>query len=217
MVPACVLFAEIVHIADPAPHDGALNMAIDELLLRNATAPLVRTYSWARPSVSFGYFGSYAETAAAWPEHALVRRWTGGGIVCHDHDLTYTLIVPPTESLFTVGIAESYRLVHEAVLAALPGARLRESRQAESGSGACFENPVQHDLERDGRKVAGAAQRRTRWGLLHQGSLLVESAIDLPAALAKSVRTRNLSADELAAAETLAASRYGAVEWLQRR
>ncbi len=42
---------------------AALNMAIDEALLETATIPAIRFYGWARPSVSFGYFGKFAEAA----------------------------------------------------------------------------------------------------------------------------------------------------------
>jgi lipoate-protein ligase A len=35
----------------------------------------------------------------------------------------------------------------------------------------CFANPVRADVMVDGRKIAGAAQRRTRHGLLQQGSI----------------------------------------------
>ena len=41
-----------------------------------------------------------------------------------------------------------------------------------TGLAQCFANPVNHDVVGpDGLKVAGAGQRRTRRGLLHQGSV----------------------------------------------
>ena len=59
-----MIFDELTEVADPEPHDAALNMAIDEVLLRHATAPLVRVYRWAHPAVSFGCFGKFAVEAA---------------------------------------------------------------------------------------------------------------------------------------------------------
>ena len=45
-------------------------------------------------------------------------------------------------------------------------------RAAVNASGYnCFANPVRADVMMDGRKIAGAAQRRTRRGLLQQGSI----------------------------------------------
>src|SRR2546423_1117404 len=49
----------------------------------------------------------------------------------------------------------------------------RETRGATDRrySDNCFANPVRADVLLDGRKIAGAAQRRTTRGLLHQGSI----------------------------------------------
>ena len=45
-------------------HDAksaAMNMAVDEALLADASEPILRFYRWRQPSLSFGYFGLYAE------------------------------------------------------------------------------------------------------------------------------------------------------------
>jgi lipoate-protein ligase A len=41
------------------------------------------------------------------------------------------------------------------------------------GQEQCFIAPVRNDLLANGRKIAGGAQRRTKRGLLHQGSIQV--------------------------------------------
>ncbi|MDQ2919081.1 MAG: octanoyltransferase, partial [Verrucomicrobiota bacterium] len=79
---------------DREPRAAAINMALDEALFEYATVPLLRFYSWARPSLSFGYFGLFAEVADQIQERDIVRRWTGGGIVLHGTDLTYSVILP---------------------------------------------------------------------------------------------------------------------------
>ena len=59
-------------------------MAVDEVLLRNATGrrlPLLRVYTWVRPAVSFGYFQEFPACLAA--KYDSVRRLTGGGVVYH--------------------------------------------------------------------------------------------------------------------------------------
>ena len=216
-----MLFEELTEVLDPEPHAAALNMAIDEVLLRTARGPLLRVYRWARPAVSFGYFVKHAEVVSAWPARELVRRWTGGGVVPHGEDVTYTLVVPVACPFFKVRPAESYRAIHE-ILAALlardgapvalapaPGAKV---------SDACFENAARHDVLAGSRKIAGAAQRRTRDGLLHQGSVQVASrtfAERLAAALADRVVQRALSAQELADAAALAAAKYATPQWMQ--
>ena len=75
-------------------HDPFYNMAMDEVLLHSAKglgAPLIRMYDWDCPSVSIGYVQHY--DAAPNDKYTVVRRPTGGGVVYHDNDLTYTAIV----------------------------------------------------------------------------------------------------------------------------
>jgi lipoate-protein ligase A len=195
-------------------------MAIDELLTRGAAAPLLRVYRWSEPTVSFGYFGEYEAVAARWPGRPLTRRWTGGGEVPHDNDFTYTVIVPRSDSFARLPVRESYRLLHEAVAALIPGATLAAADAPENA--ACFARPVVADVIHDGRKIAGAAQRRGTFGLLHQGSVqglvwpdgLAES---LAAALGKTWSTGAISPEILSEAEALALEKYATDPWLRRR
>ncbi len=214
-----MLFDELTEVLDPEPHAAALNMAIDEVLLRTAAGPLLRVYRWARPAVSFGYFGRHAEVASAWPDRELVRRWTGGGVVPHGEDVTYTLVVPRGCPFFKVHPAESYRAIHEiiAALLARDGAPVALApASAVKVSDACFENAARHDVLAGARKIAGAAQRRTRDGLLHQGSVQDQSrafAERLATSLAQRVSQRALAARDLADAAALAAAKYATPQW----
>lgn len=160
---------------DPVRRPGPEAMAVDEWLLETARTPVLRVYGWRGNWGSIGYFGKLAEARAAFPEIGWVRRWTGGGTVDHRADWTYTVVAPAGGKLAGLRWAESYRLLH----AALAGALAREDIEASLSAGAdqtgaalCFENPVSHDLiGATGLKLAGAGQRRTRSGLLHQGSV----------------------------------------------
>lgn len=219
-----MLFDELTEVHDPEPHDAALNMALDEVLLGRATGPTLRVYRWTRPAVSFGYFGKVADVEAAWPGREMVRRWTGGGIVPHGADVTYTLVVPRGLAFFRLGAEEAYRVIHERIAALLAGqgsaVRLAVAAAAKV-SDACFENAARHDLLADGGKIAGAAQRRTRAGLLHQGSVqTVARPADfrgqLARAFADEIVLRPLKADELAEARELAAAKYSTSAWRLR-
>ncbi|HEX8076610.1 MAG TPA: orotidine-5'-phosphate decarboxylase, partial [Chthoniobacterales bacterium] len=54
-----------LHVYDDLePKPAALNMAVDEALVAAASVPVLRFYRWRRPSISFGYFGRYAEAAS---------------------------------------------------------------------------------------------------------------------------------------------------------
>jgi lipoate-protein ligase A len=95
--------------------------------------------------------------------------------VDHRADWTYTLAAPAGTCIAGMRGAESYRIVHEALAQALrdEGIDTRLSTGTDLTAAAiCFENPVGHDLiDATARKLAGAGQRRTRRGLLHQGSV----------------------------------------------
>ena len=160
---------------DPIERSGPEAMAVDEWLLETADEPVLRVYRWLGNWGSVGYFGSLGEAMTAFPGVRWVRRWTGGGTVDHRTDWTYTVVVPVGDALADRRGADSYRMVHAALASALVAegidARLSGGGDA-TGVALCFDNPVSHDLiEPGGRKLAGAGQRRTRHGLLHQGSV----------------------------------------------
>ena len=86
----------------------------------------------------------------------------------------------------------------------------------------CFANPVRADVTIDGRKVAGAAQRRTRAGLLQQGSV---QYVDLENGLAErfaqalsaNCSERKIADDVLKRGQELAEQKYETDAWLRRR
>ncbi len=167
---------------DPERRPGPEAMAVDEWLLENSCAPVLRVYQWDGCWGSLGYFGKIGDAASAFPGLEWVRRWTGGGIVDHRADWTYTVVAPAGTALAGMRGAESYRAIHAALSEALAGegfqASLSDGASA-NGAASCFENPVGHDLvDERGRKIAGAGQRRGRFGLLHQGSLALPCDAD---------------------------------------
>jgi lipoyl(octanoyl) transferase len=165
------------YLLDSGPGHYALNMAVDEALLEAMPAlakPLLRFYAWTEPAASFGYFQKYSEVERATLLRPLVRRPTGGGLVAHDADWTYSLVFPTTHEWYAVTATESYRRVHEWIQAAfamlgVPTELAECSRK--SAPGQCFAGYEKFDLLWEGRKIAGAAQRRARSGLLIQGSI----------------------------------------------
>ena len=167
---------------DRAVRPGPENMAVDSWLLEREEEPLLRVYDWQGDWGSLGYFGAVAEARATMPGVSLVRRATGGGLVDHRHDWTYTLVLPRGCGLVGRKGDESYRVIHSALAEVLREAGADVSLVKEDSpveSPACFERPVAWDLvDGNGDKVAGAGQRRSRRGLLHQGSVMFGEGVD---------------------------------------
>ena len=219
------VFAELDVYHDRAERSAALNMAMDEALLERATRPLIRFYGWKHPALSFGYFGKFADVAEQANRRDLVRRWTGGGIVLHGEDLTYTVIIPSSADLYHTSSNVIYAGIHAALCdtfaASGQPAELAEVA-APFDSEACFARAVVADVTIGGRKVAGAAHRRTRMGLLHQGSIQqVDLSDGLAAAFAGrlSAQCQDLTIDEETArrAGEIAEAKYATDQWLHRR
>jgi lipoate-protein ligase A len=261
-------FERLTVYQDLSPRSAAMNMAIDEALLEIAKIPSIRFYGWHSPALSFGYFGRFADVGDYAAERDLVRRWTGGGIVFHGEDLTYSIIIPARDAMFVESSAFIYAAIHSALRDALniqgQRAELAPAAEAavtdcENSSGAdrgynpsscshapvarptahwsacddgpqgggysrhlCFANPVSADVMIDSCKIAGAAQRRTRVGLLHQGSI---QHVDLRNGLAErfaselsNVRGKKLlDKPLLERAEKIAERKYGSNHWLKLR
>ena len=162
---------------ESGPGEVAFNMAMDEALLQampRLNRPVLRFYGWTERAASFGYFQPYAEVERVVQLRPLIRRPTGGGIVPHDGDWTYSLAFPTSNEWYALSATGSYHRVHEWVRVAF--ARLNFTTELapacrKAQAGQCFVGYEKFDVLWRGQKIAGAAQRRTRDGLLIQGSV----------------------------------------------
>jgi lipoyl(octanoyl) transferase len=227
------LFATLDVYHDAATNSAAMNMAIDEALLEHATFPSIRFYRWHSPALSFGYFRKFSDVADYSSTRDLVRRWTGGGIVFHGDDLTYSIVIPANEALFNESPIWIYERIHRALADALNGigecvvvaggvdpGRSRTAMRADLYN--CFANPVPADVMLNGRKIAGAAQRRSRRGLLQQGSIQgIDLGNGLPdrfaVALSENCREQKIDEEIVNRARELAQHKYAADSWLRKR
>jgi lipoate-protein ligase A len=159
-------------------------MAADFLLLQRYPASndaRFRHYDWHRPAFTFGYSQKISYVRAQLPADEpvdLVRRATGGGIVDHRNDWTYCLVIPRGHPLEETRAAEAYRTVHAGIADTLAEQRqpasLKTACEAGGpGPGVCFARPELHDVvhPETGAKIAGAALKRNKRGLLFQGSI----------------------------------------------
>src|SRR6185369_15523189 len=108
----------------------------------------------------------------------LCRRPTGGGVVDHRDDWTYALVIPRGHPLEELRATNSYRAVHEALADALRAqdvaaeTKTASTELEEDSNGVCFQRAEIYDVVHapSGAKIAGAAQKRNKHGLLFQGS-----------------------------------------------
>ncbi|HZF01200.1 MAG TPA: hypothetical protein VE344_04820 [Methylomirabilota bacterium] len=159
--------------------EAAFNMALDEVLLENVSSlgkPVLRFYGWTEPAATFGYFQKFSDVERATHLRPLIRRPTGGGIVPHDADWTYSFITPPkdNEEWHLLKAEESYYRIHAWIRDAFAKLKIETELAPcckKSAPGQCFAGHEKFDLLWHGKKIAGAAQRRNKSGLLIQGSV----------------------------------------------
>ena len=165
---------------------AAENMAIDFLLLQRyprAGSARFRHYGWRAPAYTFGFSQKIAFvrsqiSSEEVPE--LCRRPTGGGLVDHRQDWTYALVIPRGHRWEEQRALQSYRAIHAALAAALIVQGVPAEIQAVApaddlsvGPSVCFQRAELYDVVHalSGEKIAGAAQKRNKNGLLFQGSI----------------------------------------------
>jgi lipoate-protein ligase A len=215
--------------------EPAFNMALDEALLENAARlgkPILRFYGWTEAAATFGYFQKFAEVERATQLRPLIRRPTGGGIVPHDADWTYSAVFPPNHEWHSLKAEESYRRVHVWLRLAFAELKVETDlapRREKSLPGQCFAGHEKFDLLWHARKIAGAAQRRNRLGLLVQGSIQppllrlkredFEQAMHVVAAKEFNARWNNLMLDTglRRHAENLSSEKYSQTAYKRKR
>ncbi len=207
-------------------------MAVDEALLEampRLGVPVLRFYSWTEPAASFGYFQKHTDVERVTPLRPLVRRPTAGGIVPHDADWTYSLAFPTTHEWYSLTAIQSYERIHRWIQSAfaklnVPTVLAPERRKAAPGQ--CFIGHEKLDLLWREKKIAGAAQRRTRDGLLIQGSVqpppLPVKRSDWESAMRETVSDANWSAftpDQMLAqhVQQLISKKYSLASYNQKR
>ena len=146
--------------------------------------PILHLYHFKNRSATYGHFiqpkDFFSLEAVAEKQLDLAKRPTGGGVIFHLWDLAFSVLVPAQHPFFSLNTLENYSFVNRAVLLAVEeflekkGCELTLEDGAVLGHGCvhfCMAKPTKYDVMLDGKKVAGAAQRRTAKGFLHQGSI----------------------------------------------
>ncbi len=171
-----------------SPLSGAENMAIDEALLRSFdpadSSPVLRLYSWDPPTLSLGRFQKAAEVLDLERCRAdgvtVVRRVTGGGVIYHADELTYSLVCAPGQIPPAASIKDSFRLLTGFLLAfyrtlgldvAYATDVVPEGTRLGERTAFCFAGRESFDILANGRKIGGNAQRRLKGVIFQHGSI----------------------------------------------
>ena len=166
------------------PASGAVNMAIDEAILRAVSAglapPTLRLYAWEPACLSLGRTQRITDVdleALRAANFDLVRRPTGGKGILHVDELTYSVVAPETEPRVAGTIVESYRRLSVGLVRGLERlgvTGLTTDRQVENRrpqAPVCFEVPSDYEITVGGRKLVGSAQMRAQGVVLQHGAL----------------------------------------------
>ena len=170
-------------IIDKKPLSGSLNMAIDEFLFQSLgeePKTYLRFYRWERPTVSLGYSQNISEVVDVKSCQNqgidIVRRMTGGKLVLHHKEVTYSLCSSDSET-FTSTLLDSYKLISQALMRGLEKMGLKPclaDAPPDSyvrGNLPCFSYPARNEIEMNGKKIVGSAQKRAGSKFIQHGSI----------------------------------------------
>ncbi|HEY6192623.1 MAG TPA: lipoate--protein ligase family protein [Bacteroidota bacterium] len=174
------------NFVDTGFRSGAFNMEFDELLAsrleQSDEEGTLRVYGWNPPAISIGRHQRVEDFDADALERAgidLVRRPTGGRAILHSRELTYSIVMRSGERsprevyrFISGGLLQAFKLL--GVDAALTeNDRGLKAPAADPHSLPCFSSSAKDEIQYEGRKLAGSAQRRYGRVVLQHGSLLL--------------------------------------------
>lgn len=174
-------------VIDTGALDPFANMAFDEALLRCYGRiydhPTLRVYGWATPSLSLGYSQDPAKELdidyCRRMSMPLVRRLTGGGIVLHGNEITYSLVFSKEDLGIPSSLASSYRTICSFLKKFYESLGIETGFACDNASAAglgrhsavCVAAQEKYDIVAAGRKIGGNAQKRSGGVIFQHGSI----------------------------------------------
>ena len=170
---------------------GTFNMEYDEALaawvMQGFAAPTVRVYGWDPNAISLGWSQPADEidlTKAAKEGVDVVRRPTGGRAIFHSDEVTYSVVMP-SDGKRVMSVYDDISRALVCGLRKLGVDAMIEKRQPhfpseyrKPSSAACFTSAARYEIQVNGKKLVGSAQRRYSMGngeeiVLQHGSILL--------------------------------------------
>lgn len=145
-----------------------MQMAIDEAILTQRSKNLVpntlRFFMWNPSCVTIGYFQNLDQEVdlQKTKEYGfdVVRRYTGGGAVLHDKELTYSVVL--SEKNTSLDIIKSYEQICGSIVKGLNIVGINSSFKSIN------------DIITNGKKISGNAQTRKNGIVLQHGTILLD-------------------------------------------
>ena len=165
--------------------DGYSNMVMDADLLSRYTQdpkrqPVFRIYTWKDPFYTLGHSQDpEAELDVKSCEEqgiGYVKRITGGGIIYHDHEITYSMVCSKADLPQHSVIADSFKhicsfLLHFYRRLGLHPQFAVDQQAQTSFNPFCFAGREKYDILIDNKKIGGNAQKRSKDVIFQHGSI----------------------------------------------
>lgn len=176
-------------IVDTGMSSAMENMEIDAKLLEKldpfSNSPILHLYDWQNPCATYGHFikpsNHLLKDVAENKSLELVKRPTGGGLILHTNDWAFSLLVPASSEDFSMNTLDNYAFVNTLlinVISQFTGIKadfsllaLEPNVKDSDLCNFCMAKPTKYDVILNGKKICGGAQRRTKSGFLHQGTV----------------------------------------------
>lgn len=165
-----------MRVVEDGPLTPYENMESDYKRLQHDPSPVLRFYRWQKHSATYGYFIKPEKYLLQDSDLALARRPTGGGIIFHDYDLAFSLLIPANHPCYSLNTLDNYAYVNSRIMVAIkkfnPKLPIQPyCCQGENKPNFCMAHATIYDLMVEGKKAVGGAMRKTSKGFLHQGSI----------------------------------------------
>jgi lipoate-protein ligase A len=174
---------------DTGSRSGCFNMQLDEALARKVASgeslPVLRFYRWQPYCISLGKNQKMEDIDSEKCRSEgidVVHRPTGGRAILHAEELTYSMIFKDD---IAGNIDETYYRISCALVKGLqtlgipaemaPVQADFRSLYQQPSSAACFSSSAKHEIQVNGKKLVGSAQRRFTGAVLQHGSILIGS------------------------------------------
>jgi len=175
------------------PSDAMSNMALDEKIFRaflEDGIPAFRVYGWASPSFTYGVSQKPEDEIdmkrCAATGLGIAKRMTGGGVLFHNNEITYSLVCAKEDIGEPDSVFVSYRKICSFLISFYRSLGLDASFALEKEDfktrcaphSLCSASREKYDIVINGKKIGGNAQKRKKRAVFQHGSIPI--SVDWP-------------------------------------